>query len=143
MVLPPHLLLEASMNQDIKGKIIILKNKGLSYSKIAASTGLSINTVKSLFRRQNSKSERRRMLCKNCGKGLHGLSGAGLKKFCSDSCRYKWWNKNAIANRKHLRTITCKNCGKKFKSYDNKARKYCCHSCYITYRFKSNKGSFI
>jgi len=127
------------MNEDLKSKVFTLKNKGLSYSKVAEKTSLSINTIKSLFRRQDSKDKEKYSVCKNCGKQINELSGSRVKKFCSDSCRFKWWNKNALKSRKHLKIIRCKNCGEKFKSYDNKARQYCCHECYITRRFRNNK----
>ena len=125
------------MNEDLKSKVFTLKNEGLTYSKIAENTGLSINTIKSLFRRQNSKDKEKYSVCQNCGKQMNGLSVRRIKKFCCDTCRFKWWNKNSVKSRKYLKILICKNCGKKFKIYDNKARQYCCHECYISRRFKN------
>ncbi len=138
----PRLFREAHMNEDLKNKIFIFKNEGMSYSNIAQKTGLSINTIKSLFRRQNSKDGKKYTSCKNCGKELNISSNSRIKKFCLDVCRFKWWNKNTDGNRKCVKVLICKNCRRKFKSYDNKARQYCCHKCYIIHRFKNNKECF-
>lgn len=123
------------MNSALKAKVLDMRNDGLSYAKISESMGLSINTIKSFLRRNETKCKDT-VLCKNCRKPLEKLSRNGMKKFCCDSCRFEWWRKNAESNRKCIRILVCKACGKKFKSYDNKDRKYCSHECYIKYRFK-------
>ena len=89
------------------------------------------------------KNEENSNICKNCGTILEKSSKSNIKKFCSDSCRYKWWRKNLENNRSYLKIHICKNCNKKFKSFDNKDRKYCSHKCYINDRFKPKKGNFI
>ena len=124
------------MDKDLRSKAFSLKNEGVSYSNIAENTGLSVNTIKSLFRRQNSKEEENYTSCKNCGKELNVSSNSRLKKFCSDECRFKWWNKNGTKSRKQMNDLICINCGKKFKCYESKKRKYCGHECYIKHRFK-------
>lgn len=129
------------MNEIQKHKLIRLKKQGRSYKEIASALSISESTIKSFFRRQKLKSKEVYTVCKNCGAELEKRCGS--KKFCSDLCRYKWWRKNAEGNREYLKINICKNCSKKFKSYDNKDRKYCSHECYIENRFKNQKGKFV
>ena len=124
-----------------KENLILLKNQGRSYSDIASTLSISKSAVKSFFSRL--KNEENSNICKNCGVTLEKCSKSNLKKFCSDSCRYKWWRKNLENNRSYLKIHICKYCDKKFKSFDNKDRKYCSHKCYINDRFKPKKGKFI
>ena len=122
------------LNESQKDKILKLKSSGRSYKEIASALSISEGTIKSFFRRQKLKSKEIYTECKNCGAALEKRFSS--KKFCSDLCRYKWWRKNAEGNREYLKINVCKNCSKKFKSYDNKDRKYCSHECYINDRFK-------
>ena len=129
------------MNETQKNKLIDLKNEGRSYKEMASALCVSQGTVKSFFSRKKIKDEEIYVVCKNCGVSLEKRSGS--KKFCLSLCRYKWWRKNAENNRKCVKINICKNCNKKFKSYDNKDRKYCSHKCYINDRFKKQKGKFV
>ena len=131
------------LNESQKDKILKLKSSGRSYREIASALSISEGTIKSFFRRQKLKLKEVHTVCKNCGVTLEKSSRSNVKKFCSDSCRYKWWRKNAEGNRKYLKINVCKNCNTKFKSYDNKDRKYCSHECYINDRFKKQKGKFL
>ena len=131
------------MNEIQKHKLIRLKKQGRSYKEIASALSISESTIKSFFRRQKLKIEENSNICKNCGTILEKSSKSNIKKFCSDSCRYKWWRKNLENNRSYLKIHICKYCDKKFKSFDNKNRKYCSHKCYINDRFKPKKGKFI
>ena len=108
---------------------------------MASALSVSEGTVKSFFSRKKIKDEEIYVVCKNCKIPLDKRSSN--KKFCSDLCRYKWWRKNAEGNRKCVKINVCKNCNKKFKSYDNKERKYCSHKCYIEDRFKKQKGKSV
>ena len=129
------------MNEIQKENLIFLKNQCRSYSDIASTLSISKSAVKSFFSRL--KNEENSNICKNCGTILEKSSKSNIKKFCSDSCRYKWWRKNLENNRAYLKINVCKYCDKKFKSFDNKNRKYCSHKCYINDRFKPKKGKFI
>ena len=126
------------LNEFQKDKILKLKSSGRSYSEIASVLSISKETIKSFLRRYKLRTEEIYTSCKNCGKEL---SEGRPKKFCCDICRYKWWRKNTENNRKYLKINVCKNCSKKFKSYDNKVRKYCSHKCYIEDRFKNKARS--
>ena len=131
------------MTAEQKEKIHQMRNKGMSYSKIALELSISENTIKSFCRRMKlgaeTKIKTRTMEkctgCKQCGKPLnHGTKGQP-KKFCSDECRRLWWKSNdSQLIKKAYYTLTCAGCGMEFESYGNKNRKFCCHACYINYR---------
>ena len=125
------------MTDDEKKQITILRRDGMGYGKIAQKTGVSVNTVKSFCRRNNlTVSTGEKSVCECCGKQIEQTPGQKRKRFCSDSCRNKWWNGHLdLVKRKAVYTFTCPNCGKVFKAYGNSQRKFCCHACYIEYRF--------
>lgn len=129
-----------------KEQIQKMRQDGQSYSKIASALGISENTIKSYCRRnnlkaaENTKSDIEKEIytsCKHCGKPLaHGEKGQP-KKFCCEECRRLWWKANDIKiNKKAYYTLNCAECGMEFKSYGNKSRKFCGHTCYIKNRFK-------
>lgn len=119
-------------------KIIItrLRNEGLSYSKVANQLGISENTVKSYCKRNNlggiaAAKVDAETICLQCGNPLENSSKTKPRKFCSDSCRLKWWNSHPQAiNRKAVYKLTCIHCGNEFASYGNAHRKYCSRACY-------------
>ena len=114
-----------------------LRRDGFSYSRIAATLGLSENTVKSFCRRNNlggfntETNTNDGILCRQCRTPLIQTAGVKQKRFCSDKCRMAWWNDHPEAvNRKAIYTFTCPICGRDFESYGNKKRKYCSRACY-------------
>lgn len=129
------------MTDDEKRQIIVLRRDGIGYGKIAQQTGVSVNTVKSFCRRGNLVvSTGGKSVCECCGKQIEQVPGRKQKRFCSDSCRNKWWNGHLdLVKRKAVYTFTCPNCGKIFKVYGNSQRKFCCHACYIEYRFGGDR----
>ena len=110
-------------------QILIMRNKGYGYKKIAKELDISENTVKSVLRRKNDEP-----CCKNCGAFLHNTAGHRQKIFCSAKCRYAYWRKNASS--KGTVKSVCLNCGAEFSDYSYRNRKYCSHSCYISNRYK-------
>ena len=85
------------MTEQQKSDIIKLRKKGTAFSAIAEQLSLSINTVKSFYRR-NSTADKQSMLptCKYCGKRLIQPYGKREKKYCSDKCRFLWWNGHLV-----------------------------------------------
>lgn len=136
------------MNVYQKSEIIRLRKNGLGYKKIASILSLSTNTVKSFCRREeveknnDEQSDNDSGVCLLCKEPLRHVKGKKQKKYCSDSCRMKWWN--AHLDKVHKKSYSehiCLNCQKPFQSYANTKRKYCSHRCYISSRFggKSNE----
>ncbi|MCM1497130.1 MAG: helix-turn-helix domain-containing protein [Clostridium sp.] len=125
------------MTAEEKARIITLRSNGATYSEIAEKLKLSINTVKSFYRRcGNNLKETASLFCKCCGKPIEQPKGAREKKFCSDMCRMKWWNSHRDeVNKKAVYDFRCVCCGKSFKAYGSKNRKYCSRQCYIKDRF--------
>lgn len=126
------------MTYQQREKIRQLRGDGFSYSRIAATLGISENTVKSYCRRNNlsgvsigSAIQADGVLCHQCGSPLTHTAGAKQKRFCSDKCRMAWWNAHPeVVSRKAIYSFTCAHCGTAFESYGNKKRKYCSRACY-------------
>ena len=124
------------MTDEQKQKLILLRRSGDGYGQIAAALGISINTVKSFCRRHGLAAEVKGSGCEQCGKAVSQNPGRKRKRFCCDACRNKWWNSHLeLVKRKAMYTFTCPGCGKEFSIYGNSHRKFCCHECYIAYRF--------
>lgn len=133
------------MKQVDKEKVKFFREKGYSYSKIAALLSISENTIKTYCRRNDlggvrgnikQSNEEKIEICKQCSNKLELLNRGKRKKFCSDKCRRLWWKEHDdYINRKAYYKLICEKCNKEFNSYGNKNRKYCSHSCYIKNRF--------
>ena len=131
------------MTNEQKMKIAELRKQGFGYKKIAEVIGVSDGTVKTYCRRAGLIAPAEPVAiptdgstCQLCGKPIIQIPGRKTKRFCSDSCRNKWWNSHLdIVKRKAVYTFTCPACGKEFTAYGNANRKYCCHECYIEDRF--------
>ena len=134
-----------------------MRMDGCSYTKIANSLNISVNTVKSYGRREKLKikdkiqnapkvlDNKKYALCKNCGTNLLHKPKAKPKKFCSSKCRQQWWKNNTDKiNKLSVYYVICNHCGIEFESYGNRHRKYCNHECYIQSRFGRNEcGSTV
>ena len=124
------------MTAEEKAEIVALRSNGATYAGIAEKLNLSINTVKSFYRRYRENTTAVSAHCKCCGKPLVQPKTAREKKFCSDMCRMKWWNSHRDeVNKKSLCSYRCICCGKSFQAYGSKRRKYCSRACYIRHRF--------
>ena len=127
------------MTNEQKERIAILQQGGIGYIRIAQELGLSINTVKSYCRRQKSVVvEKAITRCAECGKPID-ISKRVTRRFCSDSCRTKWWNKHPKAVKPY--TTKCANCGKEIQMRRKNERKYCSQRCYIADRYKAGDGN--
>lgn len=135
------------MTNEQKQRIMVMREAGLGYSRIAAGLSLSVNTVKAFCQRNAKPKESRpqaivtpqdakQAYCKKCGKSIVRTPGRKKKIFCSDRCRMAWWNSHLdLVNRKAMTEHTCPTCGKVFTVYGSRERKYCSHPCYIQMRF--------
>ena len=116
-----------------------LRLAGLTHTEIAARLGLPRSTVCAHIRRHPEIPNTR--ACENCGCLIQQTPGHRAKRFCSDACRWTWWNGHPEAiTRKAYYTLTCEHCGKEFESYGNKKRKYCSRECYYASRRSVQPG---
>ena len=112
-----------------------LRYQGYGYRKIATLLDLPLGRVKSYCYRHPLDLNVKR--CLECGKEIQTTPHKRERKFCSDSCRNKWWKDNRhLMKKKTFYKITCKNCGCEFESYGNNLRIYCSRSCYLEARWK-------
>lgn len=133
-----------------KQQVQDLRLKGVGYKAIAATLGISRDSVRGYCKRNgldgNSKvvalnveeKKKGNLLCACCGKPIKQKAGGRTRRFCSEECRRKWWKDNPQERNKNETAIykyTCPYCGKEFSCYGNKKRKYCSHDCYIKSRF--------
>ena len=127
------------MTENQKEQIANMRLAGDSYATIAATLGLSRNTVKSYCQRNvavEPVSQKHDEKCEMCGIAIIQLPGRRKRRFCSDACRTMWWNahRNGTGGQTQI-TYTCAACGKRFTDYPNHKRKYCSHTCYIAHRY--------
>lgn len=128
------------MIDEQKQNIIALRRDGEGYGQIAATVGISINTVKSFCRRHSLAAKKVASVCEQCGQSIEQNPGRKRKRFCCDACRNKWWNSHLeLVKRKAVYTFTCPTCGEEFTVYGNRRRKFCSHACYIAYRFRGER----
>ena len=73
-------------NKDI---IKTLSQKGYGYKKIAKELNISVGSVRNALIETSEAP-----VCKNCGCKLKFIEGKKKKVFCSNSCRYAYWNKH-------------------------------------------------
>lgn len=135
------------MTDAQKEQILKLRTDGLSYGEIACELGMRINTVKSYCRRKFNGDHKKKTVepgsivsniehCQECGKPIQQIQGRKIKRFCSDTCRMKWWNAHPeMVKRKNGHEVICYHCSKKFLVYGSQVHKYCSHDCYIKDRF--------
>jgi len=138
------------MTQEQESLVRELRVQGVGYMAIAKAIGLTRDQVRNYSVRHNlggfgtnprvnvEELLKNRQCCQYCGKTYENASTGRPRRFCNDSCRRNWWQKNPEAHQrkesaKYL--IRCERCGVDFISYGNKMRKYCSHNCYIKQRF--------
>ncbi len=110
-----------------------LRIEGFTHTEIANRLGLPRSTVCAHIRRHPDIPNA--SACENCGQLVQHTPGHRKKRFCSDACRWTWWNSHPdMVKRKAYYTLTCCQCGKEFDSYGNQNRKYCSRECYYASR---------
>ena len=115
------------MTNNEKKEVLRLSGIGLGYREISVRTGMSVDSVRSFLRR--NKDLPAVFVCEECGAAVAQNPGRKLKRFCSDTCRMKWWSEHP---ERRLRRTTyshiCQGCGKAFDSL-RKESIYCCRAC--------------
>lgn len=133
-----------------KQQIQDLRLNGVGYKAIASELTISRDTIRGYCKRNgldgDSKvvsmnlveKKNQNIICACCNKSIKQKERGRSRRFCSEECRRKWWNKNQDKRNKKDTAIykySCLHCGNEFSSYGNKDRKYCSHNCYIKSRF--------
>ena len=120
---------------------------GKSYTQISEILKLSRNTVKSICQRYNFQTSEGVGAtadtghCRNCGAPISQVDGRKHRNFCSTVCRRAWWSAHRNSGiKKTAEKIVCGYCGYSFEDYPNNRRKFCCHACFIAYRFGKGRS---
>ena len=123
------------MNFELERKIVDYRKAGLGYKKIAAILNISKNSVASFCKRNDVEFDcpSEVSYCKECGLPFNIDKKHPNKRFCSLSCKNRWWNKNR--NTDNFKDFTCPVCSASFSAPINTKRKYCSHACYIKSRY--------
>jgi predicted transcriptional regulator len=120
------------MTDNEKRRILELRDMGYGYQRIANELGITVGSVRNYCSKMGSRG-----LCKECGKELKLVPGKKKKVFCSDKCRFIWWNKHrGELKHKVMNKVTYKCCGTEFISFTNSKRTYCSVECYNKIRCK-------
>ena len=72
-------------------KVIELRKLGHGYKRIAKALSITMDEVRNAC---NELSDEGLLVgkCKQCGMAITSTNGKKLKQFCSDQCRWNWWN---------------------------------------------------
>ena len=126
------------MKPEMKNQLKQMRKEGYGYKRIAKELKLTLSVVRYACIKMGEED----LLeghCEKCGLKIKSIKGKKRKRFCSNRCRWDWWNKHQKeVDKKAFYTHVCKWCNKEFTTYGNKNRVYCSHDCYI--KFKLNKG---
>jgi endogenous inhibitor of DNA gyrase (YacG/DUF329 family) len=140
------------MTNEQKEALAHMRSEGFGYASIAKAVGLSVNTVKSHCRRNNLPCEKvefqngdakmgKPLYCQYCGKPLEQKPNIKPRKFCSDKCRFAWWNRHpAEVNRKAFYNFVCTHCGKEYTIYGRPKSKFCSRACAGQHRIKEARS---
>ena len=138
------------MTESEKSIIRSMRTDGVSYERIAETVGLTANAVKLYCRRNNLRAcdlngkldttqhiiaHNAPSKCPQCEQEIVSASLRANRRFCSDECRYKWWNAHRDERKSaNVAVGKCARCGKTFRYYGSE-RKYCSRTCYMDMRF--------
>ena len=126
------------MDQMDRDRIEFWRGEGLSFMEVADKCGLDEEAVRVHCRRSGLAvvTPAVQTACRHCG--IIFTVPDSRRKFCSDSCRNRWWSAHANLRQppddyRHK----CARCGAIFYAPPGKQRKYCGHPCYIAGRFRN------
>lgn len=139
------------MEERQKQQIVLLRQEGLGYKKIATIIDVSVDAVKSYCKRNKITAPATKAvpivpliderdesgdICPECGNEIAQIPKMRARRFCSNNCRDAWWKKHrSEGNRYKGKKVVCPNCEKTFLVNKKSKRKFCCHACYIESRF--------
>nr|DAJ91402.1 MAG TPA: DNA gyrase inhibitor [Caudoviricetes sp.] len=121
------------MTEVQKQEILRLRSHGITFSAIAEKLDLNRNTIKTFVSRSEKKFSMQGK-CLNCGCEMEQKPKTKTKQFCSDRCRYQYWNRHR-SEKQMGNTLSCAYCGRIFSAPLSASRKYCGRSCYVNARW--------
>lgn len=114
-----------------------LRSKGKGYKAISIELNLPIGTIKSYCTRNNVGSSK----CRCCGESIIQAPGRKQKKFCSERCKTKWWNRNRkIIKHRFIKPKICEHCGSSFLPIKRPTQRFCCRECYLIHIRKGEEN---
>ncbi len=121
---------EQQMTNDQKNEAVKLFEQGKTYRDIARLIGATPESVKQFFYRK--RKNQFVITCEQCHQPIR-LNSNRQHRFCSYSCRMKWWNHHPEEySNKEQYCFCCKTCGKTF--YSHHAASYCSRPCFYESR---------
>lgn len=129
-----------------KQQMLRLRGEKKTYTAIARIMNISTSAVKSFFSREVGKTEQsisdgkpgkpfKPGFCRQCGTDLKITVSNRMKRFCSETCRQKWWRAHPGAISDKATISVCVGCGVSFNNRGNPGRRYCSRACYYATRF--------
>lgn len=88
------------MNDDLSNKINELRKLGYGYKKIANELSMTASAVRYACSKMDDKDSLTSS-CQNCGIKIKSIKGKKQKQFCSDKCRWQWWNQKHREDKNH------------------------------------------
>lgn len=79
------------MMESTKTKVIKLKQTGYGFVKIAKTSTIPVKEVRIILKAID-EAEVLNGNCKNCNLSITSVKGKKIKQFCSDRCRWDYWN---------------------------------------------------
>lgn len=127
----------SQMTDTEKNKILELRKLGYGYKKISIEIGVSVNSIRNYCSKIDFI-----YTCKECGCNIKITPSKKKRKFCSDKCRFLWWNKHRDElNHEIKNVVTCNYCSKKFITFSKSKRVYCSVDCYNKVRCKGGNSN--
>jgi len=77
--------------ETINKEVIELKKAGYGFVKIAKTLSISVKEVRVICKAID-EVEILNGNCKNCNTNITSLKGKKIKQFCSDRCKWDYWN---------------------------------------------------
>ena len=84
--------------ERIKREVTRLKKAGYGFVKIANTLSISVKEVRTICK-EIDEVELLNGNCKNCNANITSVKGKKIKQFCSDCCRWDYWNNKQKAGR--------------------------------------------
>ena len=132
------------MTESQATQIRELRLQGAGYKAIASGVGLSRDVVRNYCKTHDldgyavevvANTKEQGGICPWCSKTTRQPGTGRKRKFCSDTCRRRWWANHPEESQKQETDMTCVYCGQTFTQYGTKTRPYCRHECYVRDRY--------